>query len=135
MVEDEQGRVLLQKRTANMDLYPNCWDHSAAGHVDEGDTYDSAAQRELEEELGLHDMTLEAIAVYHTNGEYRGRILNRFNKLYRVRVPADVQVTIEPEEVSEVRWFSVGDIRTLITEHPEQVTDGLAYVMQEYYRA
>ena len=135
MVEDEQGRILLQKRTANMDLYPNCWDHSAAGHVDEGDGYEIAAKRELHEELGLGTAPLEEIATYRTNGEYRGRVLNRFNRLYRARVPADTQFQVEPDEVSEVRWFTLAEIRQLLAEHPEQCTDGLTQVIGEYYSA
>src|SRR6185369_12199563 len=61
IAEDEQGRVLLQHRAANARLWPNCWDHSAGGHVDEGYTYKQAAKAEVAEELGLHDVALEEI--------------------------------------------------------------------------
>ena len=33
MLEDERHRILLQKRSLNVDVFPGCWDHSAAGHV------------------------------------------------------------------------------------------------------
>ena len=135
LVEDESGRILLQRRSANMELYPNCWDDSAAGHVDEGDTYKSAAMREVEEELGLTDVTLEEVATHRTNEEYQGRKLNRFNKLYRARVASDTQFQAPADEVTEVRWFTLAEIRKIAAEHPDQVTGGLILNLEYYYPA
>lgn len=133
MVEDKQGRILLQKRASAMELYPDCWDHSASGHVDEGETYDQAAARELNEEVGLEGLPLKAIASYQTEDTYQGRILNRFNRVYRVRLPKDILIHLELKEVSETRWFTLDDARRLIKDHPEQVTDGLLRVIKDYY--
>jgi isopentenyldiphosphate isomerase len=133
MVEDEAGRILLQHRSPNMVLYPDMWDNSAAGHVDEGFTYETAALQELEEELGISGFKLEEIATYRSNERYGGRILNRFNRVYRVRVPADTAFRVEPEEVSEVRWFTPAELRALIAEHPQKVAEGLAQIMGQYY--
>ncbi len=47
------GELYLQKRSPWKDLNPALWDSSAAGHVDAGETYYQAAQRELQEELGV----------------------------------------------------------------------------------
>jgi 16S rRNA (adenine1518-N6/adenine1519-N6)-dimethyltransferase len=133
MVEDEQGRILLQKRATTMVLHPNYWDNSAAGHVDEGDSYEQAAQQELQEELGIENAALQEIATYRTNEAYEGRILNRFNRLYRARIAADRPIRVETEEVSEARWFTLAEIKQLIHEHPGQVTEGLQQVIREHY--
>lgn len=135
MVEDDRGRVLLQKRSANMDLYPNCWDHSAAGHVDEGETYEQAAARELQEELGIElaASQLAEVAHYQTTGEFKGRILRRFNKLYRVNVPVEQHFRVEKYEVAEVGWFTITEAKKLAAQHPDQATEGLAFVLGEYY--
>lgn len=50
-VEDDQGRMLLQRRGPNVKVYPNCWDQAAGGHVDEGFTYEQTAANELAEAL------------------------------------------------------------------------------------
>jgi 16S rRNA (adenine1518-N6/adenine1519-N6)-dimethyltransferase len=47
------GELFLQKRSRWKDRHPRLWDSSAAGHVDAGEDYDRAANRELREELGL----------------------------------------------------------------------------------
>ena len=51
----ETGRpeVLLQKRSEKKDIFPGCFDVSAAGHLDAGEDFPEAAVRELKEELGL----------------------------------------------------------------------------------
>ncbi len=45
--------VLLQKRSRNKDSYPGCYDISSAGHIPAGEEYETAALRELREELGI----------------------------------------------------------------------------------
>ena len=52
-VFNRKGEVLLQRRAANKDSYPNMLDISCAGHLSAGDTSLEGALRELEEELGL----------------------------------------------------------------------------------
>ena len=47
------GELFLQKRSRWKDRHPRLWDSSAAGHVDAGEEYDAAANRELQEELGI----------------------------------------------------------------------------------
>jgi isopentenyldiphosphate isomerase len=44
LVQDESGRILLQKRAPKVATFANCWDISAAGHVDEGESYEFSAQ-------------------------------------------------------------------------------------------
>lgn len=133
MVEDGQGRILLQRRSKHVHLSPYRWDHSAAGHVDEGDTYETAAKRELEEELGIAGVALTEIAHYRTDHTIDGRRLNRFNKLYRATVKPDQAFTIDEHEVAEVRWFTLDEIKRLIAEHPDEVTEGLVKVIRDFY--
>jgi isopentenyldiphosphate isomerase len=53
LVFDKQGRLYLQKRSAEKDNYPGLWTSSAGGHVEAEESYRHAAYRELYEELGL----------------------------------------------------------------------------------
>ncbi len=74
------GEVFLQKRSRLKDRHPGAWDSSAAGHVDAGEAYDTAAARELQEELGVQaplERVLKLPASEKTGHEfiwlYRGR--------------------------------------------------------------
>jgi 16S rRNA (adenine1518-N6/adenine1519-N6)-dimethyltransferase len=53
LVFNNLGELFLQKRSRWKDRHPRLWDSSAAGHVDAGEDYDVAANRELREELGV----------------------------------------------------------------------------------
>jgi isopentenyldiphosphate isomerase len=53
LVFNIRGEVYLQRRSAKKDTYPHRWTTSCSGHVDAGEDYDTAAVRELAEELGL----------------------------------------------------------------------------------
>jgi 16S rRNA (adenine1518-N6/adenine1519-N6)-dimethyltransferase len=56
-----RGDLYLQKRSIWKDRNPGRWDSSAAGHVDSGEDYATAAARELREELGIEAPPLEPI--------------------------------------------------------------------------
>lgn len=132
MVEDDRGRILLQKRSAHMDTFPNCWDHSAAGHVDPGETYEQAAVCETAEEIGLENIELKHIGTWRSHDTVDGRILNRINKLYRAKVKSP-KLVLQESEVTDVEWFTPDEIRQLVKNHPDQVTDGLTKVISDYY--
>jgi isopentenyl-diphosphate Delta-isomerase len=50
---DQSNNLLLQKRSAQVDHYPNMFSISVTGHVDAGENSWEAVVRELQEELGL----------------------------------------------------------------------------------
>ncbi len=60
--EGEPPRLLLQRRSATKDTWPNRLDVSVAGHLTAGETEDQAL-REAEEELGLRVAAHEAIRI------------------------------------------------------------------------
>ena len=47
------GRLLIHRRSLAKDIWPGWWDIAAGGVVAAGETYEAAARRELEEELGI----------------------------------------------------------------------------------
>lgn len=60
ILHNRSGEIFLQKRAPWKDINPGVWDSSAAGHMDAGESYESAAHRELMEELGV-DAPLQKI--------------------------------------------------------------------------
>lgn len=132
MIENSKGQILLQRRDPDKQPFPNCWDNSVGGHVDAGEEYDEAVVRELEEELALRDLPLTELGRYYEASTWQSYQLKRFCKVYKARFET-LPTTLEAGEVSEVRWFTVAEIKKLIAEAPEQVTDGLRQVIKRYY--
>ena len=99
LVFDRRGRVLLQRRSAAKDAYPNTWDSSASGHVDRGEDYDACARRELAEELGVRPARPPERFARIEACEQTGR---EFVWVYTCG--HDGAVRPAPAEISEVAW-------------------------------
>jgi isopentenyl-diphosphate delta-isomerase type 1 len=52
-VFNEEGKILVTKRTQKKDFFPGYWSMVLGGHVHSGESHDEAVVREMEEELGL----------------------------------------------------------------------------------
>jgi isopentenyl-diphosphate Delta-isomerase len=53
MVFNSKGEIFVHKRAINLALYPGLYDIKFGGMVDYGESYESAAIRELKEESGI----------------------------------------------------------------------------------
>lgn len=133
MVEDSDGRILLQLRAGGSNTYPDCWDNSAAGHVDEGEDFLEAAARELYEEIGLKSSELQEAAYYKTFFTKDERVFNRFNKVFVVKVSPGTQFKVDPIEVAEVRWFTAEEVKALMKKDPSKFTDGAYDAINRLY--
>jgi len=133
MIVDGAGNVLLQHRSPTKDIYPNCWDNSAAGHVDVGEDYETAAARELEEEIGMH-VPLDLMGTFADERTWNGLQMNTFVRVYTATIPGTtLPVTNEPDKIDDIRWFAIADVKRMIDEHPEQVTDGLKKAIDRFF--
>jgi 16S rRNA (adenine1518-N6/adenine1519-N6)-dimethyltransferase len=63
LLVNSRGELLLQKRSFRKDRFPGCWDSSASGHVDAGESYADCAARELQEEIGARANLVELATV------------------------------------------------------------------------
>lgn len=134
MLEDEQGSILLQKRVSTKELFPDCWDNSVAGHVDEGEDYLTAAKRELSEEIGLKGVNLTEIKHYTSDGTYKHRILKRWTTFYKATIPRSTVLELKKDEVSEVRWVSREKLSEMVTKQQSIIADGLAEAYDILYK-
>jgi isopentenyldiphosphate isomerase len=132
IVKDQEGNVLLQKRSGTVATNPNRWDVSVGGHVDEGEEYIVAARRELEEELGLKNRELVEAGDFYTDTAIDNIVLKRFVKVYTTTIRHDTPITFPPDEVLAVKWMSAADIEQFIADNPEQVAEGLIECQKFY---
>ena len=116
------GEVLLQKRGADKQTFPNYWDVSVAGHVGAGEAIEEAALREVKEEIGLEINKTQLTKIdirkninLHPNGvkdcEFQHVFLVELNVTFN-------NLTRQKEEVDDLCLFSIEDFKYHI-EHPE----------------
>ena len=128
----EGRKILLQKRSASKDLYPNRYTTSCSGHVDSGETYDIAAVRELSEETGLH-VSIDAL-------KYLFKIPPcpetgwEFTAVYEMFVPPTQKFEFPPDEVAALEWVSIPEFEKMIASTPEAITPSFITVYKKTVR-
>ena len=103
---DTDGKLLIQKRSANKKNEPNKWDLSSAGHIDIDETPEQAAVRELFEETGIK-VEIEELKLIDT---YLNKVkldkdtfINHYTYLFLVQKDIDIKkLKMQESEVSEV---------------------------------
>lgn len=128
MVQDPLGRVYLQKRSALKDCHPGTWDTSCSGHVDAGETYDIAAIRELEEELGIRvpeapKACFKIPACPETGSE--------FTWVYQLNWSGPIKA--DPLEIEEGDWFHPQVIHGWTQRRPRDFAPAFLAVWSGWY--
>ena len=114
-VFNNKGEFLIAKRQSDKKISPNKWGPSASGTLEEGDTYESNAKKELEEELGLKNIIptpYKKIFFENSNGK-------RFCYIFlaRVNIPVE-EFNIQKEEVAEVQWIYLKNLLAWYRQSP-----------------
>ncbi len=101
-----------------LDVSPLKWDSSAAGHLDAGEDYATAAVRELGEEVGIHVEATE-LAAQIPAGD------NTDHEFVELRIARhDGPVRCLPEEVATGDWFKPEDISAWVDARPQDFAKG-----------
>lgn len=113
-VENAAGQLLLQRRGAAV-IAPLLLDVSAAGHVDEGESYEEAAVRELAEELNLSGIPLQEIVISYHSQQF-------FSAVYKVALSEADTIVPNQEEIASIHWYSPTEIDAAVANTPEDFT-------------
>lgn len=100
-IENSKGQVLLAQRSNAKDKDPGMWGTAAAGTVDKGETYESNAYKELEEEIGLTGVKLTP------NSKIWQEIpRQQFIQSFSGKTDWSIdRFVLQTEEVEAVRWI------------------------------
>ncbi|MGQ0633554.1 MAG: NUDIX hydrolase [Planctomycetaceae bacterium] len=113
-VFNPHGELLLQLRSATKDEYPLCYTSSASGHLGTGESYDQAAPRELEEELGLTGCALERLYKFSAAPETS----HEHTVLYRT--VAERPLRVDTNEIAAAEYRGLDEIAAMIVARREK---------------
>jgi len=123
LVFSEDGRLYVQVR--NEPGFRR--DHTAAGHVDPGESYEQAAMREMEEEIGLQ-VPIEFVA---------SRVTENFSTTAHIfgvfKAVPPAEWGFKPnKEVKELLLMEVNDILNDMQSNPDTYTHGFRKTLEAY---
>lgn len=118
---DAEGRLFVHRRTPTKLVFPSRYDMFVGGVVGAGETYDEAALREAEEELGVSGLPRPTLLFKFLYDNGAGQ--SWWSAVYEVRC----ELPVNPQ-VEEVAWYDFlpeAEVERRLADWP-WVPDGLA---------
>ncbi|MFG3498372.1 NUDIX domain-containing protein [Streptomyces sp. NPDC047928] len=122
LVRDADDRIFVHRRTATKLIFPSLYDMFVGGVVGAGESYEEAALREAEEELGVTGLPRPEPLLKFLYEDAGGRG-SWWSSVYRVR--CDLPVSPQVEEVAWHAFLPAAELEERLAEWA-WVPDGLA---------
>ena len=112
---NKEGKIAMQKRSSQKDLYPGYYCVTASGHVSKGESCEETAHRELKEEMGVEGISLKRKDTFIARAEKETEMIAVFMGIY------DGAFTFPSDEVESVHFFSNKEIKKLSPITPSSI--------------
>ena len=106
-IQNSKGQLWIPRRVKTKPLFPDALDGSAVGHVSAGETYEEAAIRETEEEVGIKLNPEELVCIGQMGPDQLASMKNNiraFIKVYLLKSNKTPQ--FDKSEYSEYYWLT-----------------------------
>lgn len=113
LVRDSGGRIFVHRRTDTKMSFPGAYDMFVGGVVGAGETYDEAALREAEEELGVSGLD-RPTPPFRFLYRHPADGSSWWSGVYQVR--CDLPVHPQVEEIAWHAWVSPAELERMRTE-------------------
>lgn len=123
-----EGKLYVQEHIKSGGKF----DHTVGGHVKKGESYDQAAQREADEEIGLKE-DLQKISTFYSDETFTGSPIRHMFGLYEC-TPSEEWAFVENEEVKKLILMTLKEIVNLMNTQPQKLTGGFINTMKEYIK-
>lgn len=106
IISSNSEKILIQKRPEDLEYAPGIW-AIAGGSAIQGENSLTAVCREVKEELGIEIVPVNEPIRYISN--------NSVTDIWVVKSDVDLEdIKIQEEEVTEVKWVTVNELRIMI---------------------
>jgi len=117
LIFNNEGKLLLTKRSGSKMLWPGVWDGTVASHPREGETYVSSAERRMPEEIGIScKMNYVNKFEYHvpykdigSENEICGTLIGTIDSFD--------ESSLIKDEISEIKWISSDELKNELQQN------------------
>ena len=130
LIFNQTGALIVQKRAMTKDSFPGCYDSSASGHLNAGESYDAAACREVQEELGLvlPATTLQKQFKLDACPDTGWEFVWIYTVLHNTQ-----RVVPNPDEVESITHMTRRQIESLLADQPDSCARSFRRVLREVF--
>lgn len=112
------GRMLLQRRNKEKYHSGGLWANACCSHPRQGETLTQAIPRRMADEIGI-ECPVEELFSFHYFSEYKPNLFEyELDHVFLGNWSGPVYPN--PEEIEEIRWVSLEELRRELVEHPRQ---------------
>jgi len=133
MLRDQNGRILLQKRSTKKASYPGMWTTAASGHVDEDEDWEVAARRETKEEIGVSVSNLKLIGSFNFVNDEGKKKIRQIIRVYEGVIDASTEFVLEEDEVEAMKWYGLDELKSLMQETPNDFSPSCRETIKKFY--
>ena len=126
LIFNDKGEMALQLRSKNVSFCPQHWSTSVGGHVQSGETYEEAALREFQEELGITTKIDFMSKDKYIKDKLLKKILGTFKTTF------NGPFNIDPDDVERVEFFSLEKIQEMI-DNGEKIHPELLFLLRKHF--
>jgi 8-oxo-dGTP diphosphatase len=120
IIDEKEKQILLIER--KNDPYKNMW-ALPGGFIEEDETVETGAAREVEEETGLKDVQLQLVGVFsEPDRDPRGRIIT---VAFLALIQKSRARPVAGDDAGKVQWFSISDLPELAFDHAEIINKAI----------
>ena len=117
LIFNNEGKLLLTKRSDKKMLWPGYWDGTVASHPRESETYVSSAERRMPEEIGI-DCKVSYVNKFEYHVPYKD--IGSENEICGTLIGAidsfDKSSLIK-DEISEIKWISPDELKNELEQN------------------
>ena len=115
---NEQGQLLVTRRSLHKKAWPGVWTNSVCGHPQLGETTEAAINRRACFELGAD---IDSLSPVYTDFRYcatdpSGIVENEVCPVYAAHIVSELQ--LNPDEVMDSQWSNLEDVLSGIDATP-----------------
>lgn len=125
----DDGKMLIQKRSADRAASPSLLDCSISEHVKAGESYHDGAVRGMREELGVEGIEIERLTKFRMN---YGVNDNEISELYQGVVNPEL-VQFDPVEIESVMYLSMDELRRMLQDDSQSLCRWFVEMLDLYF--
>ena len=117
---NEEGQVLIQKRSSEKLLWPCYWSNSVCSHPQIGETTENAAKRRMMEEIGLKSQ-IQFLFSFQYYAQFG--LIGCERELCSVFIgTSNAEIKADPREIEEWKFIGMEDLERDRNGYPEKYT-------------